>query len=522
MDNEQIKKWVSWINDNKEDLPFSYDEFLEAKDKYKFLDSHRDDIRSIPGSPSWQTPDLKKTIETLQTEYKSIEDVPMAHLRKLAKDNKTTVEDLKESFAQKQSEDRAKAKVEEEAQSREQRRKEIENLPWYGKILMSEASQRRYIDEPEKSAFYYEKRLAELEDEKESELEITKQQPFFKAKSPAEQQKIISNIENKYDTQIDDLSEKASTLSDRLDIGLGAAGATADVAGQFVAGPGAKFIGAGIRGVRDVKNKLVDDDINEKTWADITKGIGADVVSAAGTEAFANFPKYAKYLGYLGKESKLGTATRHATEAVASKQAAKSVNEGLAMTPNNVSTLSHKEATEWVKTLPESQYKNELLAVTNKTRGYSSKDLGDVADAWKSVEGGKFDFYNASNKAKDALAEKSEGALSFAKTLADTPELTKVEKGIAFGKEAWGKGTGIGVRGSQAALRDEQTPKPKFDKEAQLQRLGLGKESKKGDYQQNLDKIIANTKDQWDAGFVPEAIPGDPMYEAYLKYKRGK
>lgn len=100
MDINELNKWVRWIEQNKEDLPFTYDDFLDSKNKYEFLDSYRDDIRSIPNAPSWLTPDLDKEMETLLEEYsgKKFTDIPMAYRRKLAKQNNIDLETLENEW----------------------------------------------------------------------------------------------------------------------------------------------------------------------------------------------------------------------------------------------------------------------------------------------------------------------------------------------------------------------------------------------------------------------------------------
>lgn len=198
-----------------------YNELMDS-DLYTFVQKHQDDLKEYPGYA-----DIEKEIphpkEAVKKAFKSYENNPDAYIQDQA--NKL---EMSESDVRKWLND-----LNEEAKNEQainERKKEVDNWPWYKKMLASEYAKQRYIKDPESSIF-------------------------------------------------SDKGEWYNKGEDVSDLIYGGAGALADV----IPGVGGTVIGPAVRGLRDVQHKVYDSPY-QKDWSDIGKDVGKDLALNVGTD----------------------------------------------------------------------------------------------------------------------------------------------------------------------------------------------------------------------------------------------
>lgn len=198
-----------------------YNELMDS-DLYTFVQKHQDDLKEYPGYA-----DIEKEIphpkEAVKKAFKSYENNPDAYIQDQA--NKL---EMSESDVRRWLND-----LNEEAKNEQainERKKEVDNWPWYKKMLASEYAKQRYIKDPESSIF-------------------------------------------------SDKGEWYNKGEDVSDLIYGGAGALADI----IPGVGGTFIGPAVRGLRDVQHKVYDSPY-QKDWSDIGKDVGKDLALNVGTD----------------------------------------------------------------------------------------------------------------------------------------------------------------------------------------------------------------------------------------------
>ena len=103
-----------------------------------------------------------------------------------------------------------------------------------------------------------------------------------------------------------------------------------------------------------------------------------------------------------------------------------------------------------------------------------------------------------------------------------TPYLTNVAGDLLYGDKSFGSIPMMipGVNMATKKIQDE------MDKEEKLKERQKSREKAKnkysGRYTRQLLEIPDETIRQWDAGFKPKAIEGDPLWEAYKQYMENK
>lgn len=376
MDKETIKTWANWIIDNQSDLGFSLDEFLKSQDKYKFLQSKRDDIRSIPNAPAVPVePNLEQKSQELVKEYKSWDEIPAAYKRTIAKAFNLEYDDpsLKDAFytaqyamAKKQQDAERSAAEQEIQEGKERRTKEVENWPWYKKILASDYAKRRYIYDPDASIFGEEGSF------------------------------------NPYST------EGQRELGDLL---YGISGGIADA----IPGLGRAWIGPAIRGARDIEHKIGDSKY-QKDWSDIAADVSGDLFAnymAEGTPSLMRqfnvaeqiLPRLGKPGAWVAKQMKYGDFVAETAN----------VGKGLKLLSKkstDFTKMSQKEAIDFVETLPESGLKSDLQKVVLSDE-FDPKQANELVNTWKNVSGKDVDFFDMSVEERKELASKSPTAAEF-------------------------------------------------------------------------------------------------------------
>lgn len=513
MDKKSLVEWSNWIAKHSPDLSFSLEDFQNSENPREFLQTHKNEIRNFRASPEIpKTPSLENTLEDLMDEYESLEEIPYPYLLRKADAANVSVDELTKEYKNLESKKRAVSKVEEEAKAREQRRKELEDLPFYAKALMTEQAKKRFIDDPESSVFYQEKKAAEGD---------TSAHPWSK------------------------------TWLDRAGVGLGAAGALADL----LPGPAGVFIGPTIRGIRTLGESAFGDD--DRSWkqilGDVASDYGSNIGVAYAPTAVLNAIKHRS----AAMKSDLPEGWTNAIWEGGVKETAKKMkndlNELNSLTKNALlrqEKIREKQPdivkqlrSEGIRTQAEGNVERKFAdELQQNTFGSDIKSLAqkegiselDAAQEYlKRMKSTEKPYDVVKTDGKTVVIESPEIAKSYKENVgpqaAKFIEQQSMNEAIGKGgKIAYGTKKAFDVAGERAvkefatASKGYETPKSKFDKDAQLKKLGLHKESKKDDYQNMLDKIIENTKNQWDAGFAPRPIPGDPTYEAYLKYKRSK
>lgn len=507
MTEKELIRIADFIDDNANDAGFSFTSNDFLKNPNQFIMDNKEKLREIPGwfsvEPSMSTPN--KAARTLLEEYNDFDKIPKAYLNEFAEKNNTSIDELREAFETNKSMDSSINMVDDEAKAREQRRKELEQHP-YASMLMSEASKRRYIDDPESSVFYQEKLAAEG---------------------------------NK------DAHPLSGTWSDRFDAALGGAAAGMDM----VPGPVGVFVGPTLRALRSGKNYILGED--DKDALDIAKEIGSDYMSNIGVDylptAVINTAKkigknMSKDFSKLGEAvweggvlqtwdkmkkdlKELGSLTKDALkkeskiveglDAPTKKLREQGLKTGKEINLNKKfeDDLSGNFFAEDIKELAKKEGITELEAAKKYSK---AMEEGAYKKYYTPVEmDGK--KYNIATKESKKEVEEGLGkkAAEFAKTIPQVQSVGSAGKGV----QVIGKNAGGLVKASADYIHDSKTPKSKYNKEEQLKRLGL---KSVDDYGKELDKIIEDTSDQWEAGFTPIKIEGDPMYEAWKKYQRSK
>ena len=230
-----------------------YSELMDS-DLYTFIQKHQGDLKEYPGYADIEK-DIPHPKEAVKKAFKSYENNPDAYIQDQA--NKL---EMSESDVRKWLND-----LNEEAKNEQainERKKEVENWPWYKKILASDYAKQRYINEPEKSIF-------------------------------------------------SDKGEWYNKGEDVSDLLYGGAGAVAD----FIPGVGGTVLGPAVRGLRDVQHKATDSKY-QKDWSEIGKDVGGDLLLNVGTDVLpTTLTRYAPRLIKNVKKNNAGEVVDFLTDA---------------------------------------------------------------------------------------------------------------------------------------------------------------------------------------------------------------
>lgn len=256
--------------------------------------------------------------------------------------------------------------------------------------------------------------------------------------------------------------------------------AAADIGGtaaDFLPGVGGYVVGPGIRAARDIaEDKPLD-----------------EILLNAGTDVGSNF--------ILGKDLKrLGVndfgPARQIEELLPTSKWAEKANKAYSFKKQNFDKIpdlkTRRDYNRWIEKQP-SETRDAYYKVLEDTKGHSNK----VKEALENKKEELKDIYNAERRkiaTADAWVKDNELKAALGR---------EIQPGIQ--RTIWNE--------SQEAVKDKLT--------GANDKLTNPK-SIKGDYNKAIDYVIKNTKKQWEAGFVPNAVPGDITYEAYKKWMEEK
>lgn len=119
---------------------------LMDSDLYSFIERKRDELKKYPGYS-----DIEKTIphpkKAVQDAFKSnFKNQPDAYIKDQAEKLELSEEDIRKYLNELDTEEKHSKEI-------EARKKEVNEWPWYKKMLASDYAKQRYINEPEKSIF---------------------------------------------------------------------------------------------------------------------------------------------------------------------------------------------------------------------------------------------------------------------------------------------------------------------------------------------------------------------------------
>ena len=346
---------------------------------------------------------------------------------------------------------------------RKRRAKEIEE-EWgpVQKMLASEYSKQRYIEEPEASLFGKEGK------------------------------------EGRWWQRGEDIS----------DVTFGAAGAV----GDLVPGVGSVVLGPAARGARDVYHVATNSKY-QKEPDQIAKGIAWD----AGMNAGVNYLPTA----ILNRGAKAGrnisktdSFLRDVSEVYTANQSKQSVSKSLESLNNDVmyGGLSYRGLEKKVRDLPEGPMKQDLMAMIQREAPYD--EISAHIAHWEGVAGDvpATAYYNAAGDINKAKAGRwaDTPVQGYVKEQAQAAGASKAAKNVANVADILRKGGEPAVRESYTYSGRGEEPKRK---QTPLERKL---------YNQQIDWYKKNYVRDWEAGFAPKEIEGDPLWEAYKEWKEGK
>ena len=295
-----------------------------------------------------------------------------------------------------------------------------------------------------------------------------------------------------------------SSAGAKADLIAGAAGAAADAL------PGVWGVAGGpvVRAGRDIAHKAFGDKeiTGEKDWKDIGTDFFKDLSVNAGAYALPNARKFERMTR--------GTASDAVNRALQIKDIERSVQAGVnkwEKTP--IDNLV--DARKAIMAMPESPMKSELIEAS---KGFLD-ETGKTSDLQKIV-----DKYRENVNIGDYVAEDPVNIVKSAKNRLNNFEVTDYLRAKAVEEPLKGiDKAGYALR-NLADKINVQYPGQVLTSELAT---GAGRGSKpsideaiKNRNAQLIEPLINKYSRQWQAGFVPTKIDGDPLYEAYAEWKR--
>ena len=317
------------------------------------------------------------------------------------------------------------------------------------------------------------------------------------------------------------------------DLGLGVAGAAGDALPGWWG-----LVGTGIRSARDVGHKLTDSPY-QKSWGDIGVNTLADAGITATTAWLPNFRKQKRMLGQGGMmPSDVGAI-------VSIEQEAKNINLGAAMLGESLGQFSplseaarDRSFRKAVANMPESQLKRELAPLTadvnidwakanaivdkNTNVAFSARSKADREYLRNIVSDSESPLVERANSLDEADIIRTESLtgrqIPYKNTVTIDPltqrimqstELSPVKnkmKPLFVQADRF-----LGGNAGGAALQLGKTATgARSPKKAQKVRTA--------EEQANIDALKASEARFWEAGFKPNKVEGDPLWEAYQEW----
>ena len=293
---------------------------LMGSNLYSFIERKRDELKKYPGYS-----DIEKTIlhpkKAVQEAFKSdFKNQPDAYIKDQAEILELSEEDVRKYLNELDTEERHSKEI-------EARKKEVDQWPWYKKMLASDYAKQRYINEPEKSIF-------------------------------------------------SDKGKTSDKLEDISDLAYGVVGA----AGDALPKPFGTVVGPFVRSTRDITHKLVGSKY-QKDWDEVAQSFLTDAAINAGvdylpTRALSVIRKgTGNAKGILGK---IGDKIEDAGDILKANEEQKALKKGMKDIPsveNNLpefaeksDKLTHASPQKWKRyfnSKEESLMKEDMLAARN-------------------------------------------------------------------------------------------------------------------------------------------------------------
>lgn len=297
-----------------------------------------------------------------------------------------------------------------------------------------------------------------------------------------------------------------SSAGAKADLIAGVAGAGADALPGVWGVAGGPVVRAGI----DIAHKAFGDKeiTGEKDWKDIGTDFLKDLSINAGAYALPNARKFERMTR--------GTASDAVNRALQIKDIERGVEKGIDKwykAPLNTIVDARKA----IMAMPESPMKNELLEAS---KGFldNSVELKDLQNIVNKYSGNLF-YGNAISKVDDPVSVVADAKNKFPNfETTDYLRAKAVEEPLKGIDKA-----GYALR-NLADKINVQYPGQVLTSEFAT---GAGRGSKlsideaiKARNAQLIEPLINKYSRQWQAGFVPTKIDGDPLYEAYAEWKR--
>lgn len=318
------------------------------------------------------------------------------------------------------------------------------------------------------------------------------------------------------------------------DLGLGVAGAAGDALPGWWG-----LVGTGMRTARDVGHKLTDSPY-QKDWEDIGVNTLADAGITATTAWLPNFRQQKRMLGKGGMmPSDIGAIVSIEQEAKAIKQGAgpilAAMSDKLPLTESARRDMFRKS----VKNMPESQLKAELSQISNQTdipwskvraiveNNLAAANAGTTAsnrEFWRQMVNAKgekpiYQRANSLDEAERTVVSPATGDVipvtpmttldPLTMRIMQSTELSPVKNKMKplfvqadrfLGGNVGGAALQLGktATGARSPIKAQKVRTP--------------------EEQALIDDIKAREARFWDAGFVPNEVEGDPLWEAYQEY----
>lgn len=295
---------------------------------------------------------------------------------------------------------------------------------------------------------------------------------------------------------------------DISDVTFGAAGAV----GDLIPGVGGSFVGPATRTLRDVYHVAYDSPY-QKDASQIGRDFFSDAAINVGTSYLPTMilNRGAKLTRNISKTESL---LRDAGEVRLANQSKQSVNESLKQL--NTKDIYNKSAEyvmdyptleKKIRDLPDGPMKQDLEALTR--RGATQSEIAEHLTYWESVggdipstayyKGTEVSPYWSTTPVGGYVAEQAKAGTrgKVAHILAGGAEVAR-KAGEPLVKE-YSTYTG---RGSEPTKRETKVERAL-------------KDNQKDWYKTNYER-------DWEMGFVPNKVDGDPLWEAYKEWKEGK
>lgn len=292
---------------------------LMGSDLYSFIERNRDKLKKYPGYS-----DIEKTIphpkKAVQDAFKTgYTNQPDAYIKGKAEELELSEDDVRKYLNELDTEEKHSKEI-------EARKKEVNEWPWYKKMLASDYAKQRYINEPEKSIF-------------------------------------------------SDKGKTSDKLEDISDLAYGVVGAAGDVLPK----PFGTVVGPIVRSTRDLTHKLVGSKY-QKDWDELAQSFLTDAALNAGvdylpTRALSVIRKgTGNARGVLGK---IGDKIEDAGDIIKANEEQKALKDGMKDIPllanlpefaeksDKLTNASPQKWKRYFNRKEESLMKEDMLAAKN-------------------------------------------------------------------------------------------------------------------------------------------------------------